>query len=339
MAVDPARMRILEKIIGSLVVMAGLVLLVLLLLAAPAPFTPPTQFGVSFSAAHAAGIGLNWQEAYQAILHDLGVKQLRLGAYWNELEPADNQFDFTALDYQMDEAATAGAEVMLTIGRKVQRWPECHEPNWLMGAGEPAKQEELLELIEVVVQRYRGHAALTSWQLENEPWLQFGVCPPLDADFLAQEEALLRSLDSTHPIVITDSGELNWWLAASRYGDVLGTTMYRTVFSQRLRRPFSYDYIFPAWLYRLKSRYVGLLRGKDVIISELQGEPWGQKPFTALTASERQASISPARLVELQHFAERTQLPVAYWWGVEYWYWEKTAQQQPAYWETAQSFF
>jgi beta-galactosidase GanA len=328
-----------KKSIGSLMVLVGLLASALLVLAVPVAKTEPIQFGVSFSPAHATGIGLDWQETYQALLHDLGVKRLRLGAYWDQVEPADDQFEWSVLDYQLNEASKAGATVILTIGRKVQRWPECHEPAWIREETEAAKQQKILEMLPVVVERYRQHPALLMWQLENEPLLAFGVCPPADPNFLASEEAVVRAHDAEHPILITDSGELNWWLNASRYGDVLGATMYRTVFSGRLDRPFSYNYIFPAWAYRAKARYVGWLRGKDVIISELQGEPWGAKPFTEMTAAERQAVLSPERLAELRTFAVRTQLPVAYWWGAEYWYWEKTVNADAAYWETARGFF
>jgi hypothetical protein len=177
------------------------------------------------------------------------------------------------------------------------------------------------------------------WQLENEPFLEFGECPSISENLLAREETLVRSLDSEHPIIVTDSGELNWWIVASRYGDVLGTTMYRTVFSQRTKQSFSYDFIFPAWLYRFKAHGVGMLRSKEVIISELQGEPWGERPFVELNHSEREQLLSPARLTQIHRFAKRTGLPQAYWWGAEYWYWEKTLRNNDAYWETARSFF
>jgi hypothetical protein len=176
------------------------------------------------------------------------------------------------------------------------------------------------------------------WQLENEPLLDFGHCPEEDREFLAREEAVVRRL-SSKPVMVTDSGELNWWIDASKFGDVLGTTMYRTVHSARTNRPFSYDYIFPAWLYRAKARVVGMLRDKPVIISELQGEPWASVPWTEASAEERRQSLSPERLVQLQKFAARTQLPEAYFWGVEYWYWEKVKQNEPVFWETARGFF
>lgn len=325
--------------VGVIVVLGAFILGLGLLVALPSPVAAPTVFGVSFSAPHATGIGLNWREAYQAVLYDLGVKRLRLGAYWNDIEKHDDVFDFTDLDYQLDEAEKAGAKVILTVGRKVQRWPECHEPDWIKNSSEVEKQQEILEMLGIVISRYRQHPALYMWQLENEPFLEFGLCPPSDNRFLDQEEVLMRSLDIAHPILITDSGELNWWWAATAYGDVLGTTMYRTVFSSRTQRLFSYDYIFPAWLYRAKSRVINLGRGKKVLISELQGEPWGAQPFTQMSDEERRSTLPLERLRQLHYFAQRTQLPEAYWWGVEYWYWEKEIKGNPAYWHMARSFF
>jgi hypothetical protein len=293
---------------------------------------------VSFSAPHAEGIGLSWQETYRALLDDLGVKHVRLSAYWNEIEPSEGAYDFADLDWQMDRAADAGAQVLLGVGRKLPRWPECHEPNWAANMTGLEKQERIVQMISAVTEHYRDHPALSMWQLENEPLLNFGVCPPEDRDFLRREEALLRSLDDTHPILITDSGELNSWLGAAQFGDAVGTTMYRTVFSSRTQKLFSYDYLFPAWAYRAKARMVKVFSGKEVLISELQGEPWGAKPFTQITAEERAESVSPERLRDLADFARRTQLTPAFWWGAEYWYWEKV-NGNSAYWDTARGFF
>ena len=324
---------------GVLMVAAGGLLLVGIILAAPWSLNSQAIHGVTFSQLQADGLGMDWRQVYRAVLDDLGVKHLRLSAYWNLIEPEDDKFDFTGLDYQMDMAAKAEAKVILGVGRKLPRWPECHEPDWVKDAVESEKQEEIIEMLSVVIERYKDHSALSMWQLENEPLLDYGECADEDRELLRREEALLRSLDSEHPILITDSGELNWWLEASKYGDVFGTTMYRTVFSEKTQKSFSYDYIFPSWLYRLKARYVKGLRGKNVIVSELQGEPWGNIPFKDISKSERENLFSESRLVEMKQFVERTGLPEVYWWGVEYWYWEKEVKDNPAYWEIARELF
>jgi hypothetical protein len=323
---------------GFLVMTTGIIALGVAILAWPS-WTPMNQEqGVTFAWPHARGIGLDWQKAYLAILDDLDVKHLRLSAYWNELEPEEDKYDFRALDWQMDEAEKHGAKVVLAVGRKVPRWPECHVPEWATPLDEEAQQEKVLDMVELVVRRYESHPALEMWQMENEPVLDFGVCPPFDRAFYEKELALVRRL-SDKPVLVTDSGELNWWLDVSQYGDTVGTTMYRTVHSQRTDELFHYDYIFPAWLYRAKARLVKLVRGKDVLIAELQGEPWAKVPFTQVPDDERERNLSVERLEEVHDFAVRTQLPRAYWWGVEFWYWEREVKGNPGYWDAARAFF
>lgn len=314
----------------------GILLTAILLLAFPS-FLPVNQtVGVTFSAPQATGIGLNWKEAYIATLDDLQIRHLRLSAYWDSIQP-DNQdsYNFSDLDYQMSEAQKRNAHVVLSIGRKLPRWPECHIPAWVQALSEQDQQKHVLSMLAVVVDRYKNNSALDTWQLENEPLLVFGICPKADTKFLAQEQGVVRAHDAHHKILITDSGELDSWLGAAQYGDELGTTMYRTVFSNRTKKLFHYDYLFPSWLYRLKAHYIGILFHKPVIISELQGEPWGTKPYNQMAASERMQSFSPARFLQLELFAQRTQLPEVYWWGVEYWYWEKTVNHNDAYWNIA----
>lgn len=323
-----------------LLVCVGILLATILLLAFPS-FLPVTQtVGVTFSAPQATGIGLNWKEAYIAMLDDLQVKHLRLSAYWDSIQPVSSDaYDFSDLDYQISEAQKRDAHVVLSIGRKLPRWPECHIPTWAQALSEQDQQKQVLNMLAVVVDRYKNNSALGTWQLENEPLLVFGICPKADTKFLAQEQGVVRAHDSSHAILITDSGELDSWLGAAQYGDELGTTMYRTVFSNRTKKLFHYDYLFPSWLYRLKAHYIGILFHKQVIISELQGEPWGTKPYTEMAESERLQSFSPARFLQLELFAQRTQLPEVYWWGVEYWYWEKTVNHNEVYWNIAKGIF
>lgn len=324
--------------IGVVAVTTGLVAGALMLLAVPSPNPKAIEHGVTFSAPYAASLGLEWQQAYTAILDELGVKQLRLMAYWNEIEPIQGQYDFRGLDYQMDQAAARDARVILAIGRKLPRWPECHIPAWAQELHEMEQQEQILTMLAAVVDRYRAHPALAMWQVENEPLFDFGVCPPEDRNFLQREVDVVRRIDGGHQVLITDSGELNSWLPAAAYGDVVGTTMYRTVFSSRTQKPFSYDYIFPAWAYRAKARLVSLVRGKSVLVAELQAEPWGSKLIPDLTPEERAQSFSVSRFQELDFFAGRTQLSPVFWWGVEYWYWEKT-MGNGAFWNYAEKLF
>ena len=87
-------------------------------------------YGVTFSVMHAEELGLDWRAAYRAILDDLKVRELRIPAYWPRVEPKRDSYDWSELDFQLREARARDARVVLAVGRRLPRWPECHIPDW-----------------------------------------------------------------------------------------------------------------------------------------------------------------------------------------------------------------
>lgn len=184
-------------------------------------------YGVTFSKKQAQELGLNWQEVFTAALNDLGVKKFRLSAYWNEIEQKSDQFNWDDLDWQIEQAMQANAEIILAVGGRLPRWPECHFPDWAGKLAKDEREQKILNYIEKVISRYKNNNHIIAWQVENEPFLShFGDCPEFSKKFLDKEIALVRGLDG-RPIVITDSGELSIWIPAARRADIFGTTMYR----------------------------------------------------------------------------------------------------------------
>ena len=55
--------------------------------------------GVSYSPNYAQALELDPKQTYQEILKDLNVKNIRLAANWNEINPGDDEYDFTDLNY------------------------------------------------------------------------------------------------------------------------------------------------------------------------------------------------------------------------------------------------
>jgi len=105
-------------------------------------------FGVNFSQAHAQKLGLSWKETYLAILQDLKVKEIKLLTQWDLLEPEKGKYQFSDLDWQIQKAKEAGANLILVIGMKTGRWPECHLPAWALNLKPQEIQERVLKLIE-----------------------------------------------------------------------------------------------------------------------------------------------------------------------------------------------
>src|SRR5262245_15173132 len=90
----------------------------------------PAAFGATFSTHYADYPGIDWKQAYAASLDELGLRRFRIPAYWDQLEAERGTYDFTILDYQVAEAKKRGAHILLAVGRKLPRWPECHVPAW-----------------------------------------------------------------------------------------------------------------------------------------------------------------------------------------------------------------
>lgn len=297
--------------------------------------TAHSNYGVTFSTKEANALGISPAETYGAILTDLNVKYLRLAAYWDVIQPEPKEFDFSELDEELGLAEENGAKVILAIGRKLPRWPECFIPTWAKESSVSEQQQSVLDMLNVVVSRYNNHPAVVGWQLENEPFVSwFGDCPKPDPKFLAIERDLVRSL-SDKPIMITDSGELSSWRQTIHFGDIFGTTMYRVVWNKWLGYGY---YPLPPAFYRLKARLWKMPLEK-VVISELQAEPWTPgKPAIEVPLEEQFRAMDITRFRANIAFARETGFGDIYFWGAEWWYWLKQ-NGHPEFWDEAKKIF
>jgi len=305
-------------------------------------FTKPNiKWGITFSAKYAQDeLGLNWQETYIAILDDLKVNNIRLSAYWDEVEPTRDSYDFSRLDWQINEASKREVNIILAIGRRLPRWPECHDPQWLAGLLKMEADQEQLELIDLVVKRYRQNPNLKMWQIENEPYLStFGNCPPLDEEIFKQEIALTRNL-SPLPILITDSGELNLWVRAAKTGaEVIGSTLYKVVYNPKIGY---FRYPIPPAFYYIKAGLIKALFGtQNIIISELQAEAWHTEKnnLSQMTWEEAAQSMDLNQFQNNISFAQRAGFEEIYLWGAEWWYFLKVKQNNDILWQAAKTIW
>lgn len=294
----------------------------------------PVKLGATFSKPYAESLGLDWKQAYLATLDDLGVRNLRIPAYWDDIEPEPGVYNFTNVDWQVQQASKRGAKVILAVGRKLPRWPECHAPAWTQGMNESLVQTRILSMVEAVVRHYATEPSITVWQVENEPFFEFGECPPSDRELLKREVAVVRALDP-RPIMITESGELSSWVQVAGIADILGISTYRTVWDRYIG--YFYWPISPRTYAR---RFAALSTLVDrAIISELQAEPWAEKGVTSMPIDEQLRLMNPTRLESNVRFARKIGFPEAYLWGVEWWYWLKTAKGHPELWDAGKRIF
>jgi hypothetical protein len=326
------------KIIGWIIL--SLVIVIVLLLAY---FNFPVKkgadkvdLGVTFSSRYAEDIKINWQDNFIALLDDLDVRKIRIPVYWDLVEKEKGQYDFSAIDWQLKEAGKRQAEIILVIGQKVPRWPECAIPGWAQN-DDQIRKANLLKFMGVVVKRYKNEPAVKFWQVENEPFLNFGICPPLDIPLLDSEIGLVRLLDPQRKIIVTDSGELSLWFSAAKRADVFGTTMYRTIWKKEIGY-FTYPigprfFHFKKWLAHLFSGQ------ENFIVIELQTEPWVSGFTTQRPLEEQFQSMDAAQLKENVEFAKKVGFPEVYLWGVEWWYWLKVEKNHPELWNQAKELW
>ncbi len=296
---------------------------------------PPQELGVTFSVVFAEELGLDWQETFVALLDDVGVRKFRIPVYWDRLEPLQGQFEWTELDWILEQAAAReGVELTLAIGRKVPRWPECFVPDWVDGQSEESQEQAVLNEIQAIVEYVGDNPVITRWQVENEPFLAFGEgCPEHSLELLLAEIDLVRSLDD-RPIQLTASGEQEPWLDAAARGDILGVSMYRLVWSDITG--FSFYPLSPEY-YRVKAEAAKLL-ADEVIVSELQAEPWFYKPIKEFTLEEQYQSFDVEALQDNVKFSARTGLSESYLWGAEWWYYMKVNGDE-RHWEAVKEIF
>jgi hypothetical protein len=323
--------------IWVLVIVLIVAAIVAWLAAKPAPES--ITYGMSFNTPYARELGLDWQKTYDAILDELGVRHLRLAAHWPMIEPQDGVYNFTELDYQIARAEAVGADVILAVGRRLPRWPECHIPAWAADYSWLEQQAEILEYIEVVVERYKDSPAISVWQVENEPFLEvfaFEHCGETDESFLAEEVTLVRSLDPSRPILVTDSGNLGLWAGAWRNGDMFGTSVYVHFWNPELGQ---FRTILPPWVYRVKEAIMTLRYGEqDTLLIELSAEPWLIAPIVETDIETQFSRMNLEKFEDILSYAEATRFDRQYLWGAEWWYW-LIDRGHPELWERGKELF
>lgn len=318
-------------------VLAVLVLVVVLLAQKEQPEV--ITYGMSFNTPYARELGLNWKETYDAILDDLGVRHLRLAAHWPMVEPVANIYNFSELDYQISRAEEVGAQVILGVGRRLPRWPECHTPNWVDTQTQAERNVAQLRYMEAVVNRYKDSPAVTMWQVENEPFLAmfaFEHCGELDTTFLDKSIALVRELDGTRPILVTDSGNLGTWHGAYSRGDHFGTSVYVHFWNPELGQFRTW---LPSWFYRVKDNVMALRYGeKDTYLIELSAEPWLLEPIVDVPIEVQFTRMNLEKFEDILDYAAGTHYEMQYLWGAEWWYWLHL-QGRSEMWERGQKLF
>jgi hypothetical protein len=365
----PGISRSRKLLVQACLAVVGVVLLIApLLQASMAPRTEePVRtdapvLGLTFSQRQAEYLALPWREVYDAAL-DLSPSIIRLGAYWDEIEPQEGRYDWSTLDTELASADQRGLDVVLTVGMKAPRWPEYFLPSWFeqqldldpsaMVSENVEVRERTLTFIEQVVRRYRDHRAVEYWQVENEPLDSAGPHDwQIGSDFLAQEVALVRQLDD-RPVIVTMFVEVNPMLLAPwqqrelgaraatilSMADILGLDLYPS----RGFRAHGGDWYFswPAWMWEptvVALRWLAEDMGRRAWIMEAQAEPWEPERLV-YTDAPLSRSVNPAGAATVVQQLHAAGFDTILLWGVEHWYMRRERHQDLVWWNQMLMFF
>ena len=314
--------------------------------------------GVSFSCRQARYLGDDCATVYNALLDDLGVRHVRLSLYWADCEPEPGRYDFAEADELVSLAVARGADVLLTLGIKAQRYPEVYLPAWLAqvdGLPEGAVLDHLpgvrpaaLGFVQEAVRHFTGDSAVIGWQVENEPFIKnfdkirgWVISP----EMITAEVAAVRAADgSARPVVVTHSSWTVYdqgWKRALAAADVIG----QNVFTKKawLR---DWWYFFPYEMGPFvpalpQQAALARRQGKQLWITELQAEPEERRSLKELEEPQPNAigSISPRLLQENVAMARRSGARRIYLWGAEWWYATRGRDARTDLWEEARRLF
>jgi hypothetical protein len=332
--------------------------------AAAAPEQPVVpgalRLGVNFSPLEASYMDLDAQTAFDEVL-SLNLDFIRLGAYWNELEQREGEFDWARLEPYLERAARRGIPLILTIGMKAPVWPEYHLPwwvherVWLPPTGLITRDPRLAALAHAftrtVAERYATAREIAILQVENEPFepvlTEHGWT--LDEPYLRQQVAIVRAADrlgrpilltayvGTHRLV-TGLQSVQWRLAAQpvtiplfgvrsesaliALADIVGLDIYPHIGWKVFGIPSYLRALDPDdYGALLQWREAVLAAGKRVMIAECQAKPW--EPGDKVYRQHETPSFRPSDIAPLVAKLAGFGFSEVALWGVEHWLWHR----------------
>ena len=310
-----------------------------------------TRLGISIRSPQLDAFGLEMHAALAELLA-LPFDVVRFGAYWNRIERVPGAFDTAVLDAQIEAAERANKHLVVCVGAlKTFGYPEFFAPRHVVESlpegtrigpsSYPALQQAAMEFIARIIERYQASSHIIAWQVEHESVdpLGFEHSWRLDAAFVAAEVAAARRADPLRPILMNGFLPVTWlgWLTqwwqtrdqgdslavALRLADIVGVDFYPRVGLVRAGGLGAYLVGGPGRLSDILS--AAQRRGKRVMVSEGQAEPWESVTVPPNPRRHAPFSCTPEDVIDnynaCMRVAARQQfrLDAYLFWGAEYW--------------------
>jgi Beta-galactosidase len=315
-----------------------------------------TLLGISFRSPQVAALELNARTTLQTLL-TYPFQLIRLGAYWNRIEPEPGVFYFDELDWQVDAAERAGKQIIVCVGPlKTFGYPEFFVPahylkrpfpehTLIKPSAYPSLLTAATEFITRVVERYKQRKGIIAWQLEHEAVDPLGVEHSwrLEVAFVENEIEALRKSDPTRAIMM--NGFLptslpvrfsQWWrtrdqgdslAVAQRMADIVGIDYYpRHALMSVGSKTLYLDGSKSPWQQRRRKQLFTWTRahGQKLMIAEGQAEPWETVTTPPNPYGQGMYSCLPEQVITnyntcMRWSQQEASLFAYLFWGAEYW--------------------
>jgi Beta-galactosidase len=315
------------------------------------------KLGISFRPLQAEALGLDPRAALEELLR-YPFPVIRLAAYWDRIEPTPGRFDPSWLDWQLEAAERAGKQIIICVGPvKAFGYPEFFVPAHHLPAPlpegrlvTPQTHRPLLDagtgFLTRIISRYAARGQVIAWQVEHEATDPLGMEHSwrLSAGFAAAEVAAARAADPSRPVLLNGFlcatapvAAAQWWrtrdqgdslVVASQLADIVGFDYYprhalvargsRTLYLDGTASPV------PSRRYR-KLAERAMAGGKQVMISEIQAEPWEAVTVPPSPPGRGMYSCLPEHMIghynRCVRWSRRTPPGASAYlfWGAEYW--------------------
>jgi hypothetical protein len=316
-----------------------------------------TLLGISYRPPQVDALGLDGPRTLRTLL-GYPFQLIRLGAYWNRMEPAAGVLNPSELDWQVEAAERAGKQIVLCVGAlKTFGYPEFFAPahhlprplperTRIRPSAYPSLLAAATEFIARVIDRYKSHTSVVAWQVEHEAVDPLGMEHSwrLDATFVELEVRAARLADPSRPILMNGFLPVSlpvrvtqWWQTrdqgdsltlAQRLADIVGMDYYPRHALVGLGGTTVYlDGSHSPWQPRRQSELFAWAhtRGKRLMVSEGQAEPWEAVTTPPDLPRRGMYSCRPEDVIENYTRCLRAAREAAFsldaylFWGAEYW--------------------
>ncbi|KKP69531.1 hypothetical protein A2X44_03245 [candidate division CPR3 bacterium GWF2_35_18] len=258
--------------------------------------------GTSFSPEQAESIGCNKPiQLLKIILKDLGIKEIRLGLRWNQIDHGDKKISIVYYKPYLNYLIQNDCPICLNIGPiKTFRWPEEHLPEYLQKYASKkidVKSElsqraydYLHQLLDQLSKEYPYKLQNITFQLDNEAFNKFG-----QFKMEISENHVLKTIEILHnhfpqaKLMLNSAGRMDLNQIVKIFQQLIKIQLYKP---QYLTAGFNYYFKIPQTLpffkilNPLKISYPFNMTissfqknqqkiGFELEVSEGQFEPWG----------------------------------------------------------------